>query len=289
MKHTAKCLPPWGKQQFRHDCWTPSPCPLPGREYAHPHSNPTVALLEPAHTPVAIFITPTLHCSSHTSWTCTHTSCYFYHTHITLQQSLCLNLHTHQLLLFLSHPHYTAAVALLEPAHKPPGGFSSLWSQKCQAVQTFWLAGEFSIAFPFSWLYFWRKKKVEKKLLLFSEHRHLYSGISLISWPFPCLLLWPTNISAHQLILYYINHTHTHPNSLLQPAHKPLQRSSFALLLHPSMCACVCVHAHSHRHAWVGVQETVTHVNAHPASKGFRVFAVEWKTTNNIPVFHQSV
>ena len=271
MKHTAKCLPPWGKQQFRHDCWTPSPCPLPGREYAHPHSNPTVALLEPARTPVAIFITPTLHCSSHTAWTCTHTSCcYFYHTHITLQQSLCLNLHTHQLLLFLSHPHYIATIALLEPAHTPVVVIFITPTLHCSS-HTSWTCTQTTRRFfvtlipkvPGSsnllacwWIFnsvsffltlFLKKKKVEKKLLLFSEHRHLYSGISLISWPFPCLLLWPTNISAHQLILYYINHTHTHPNSLLQPAHKPLQRSSFALLLHPSMCACVCVHAHSHR------------------------------------------
>ena len=45
-------------------------------------------------------------------------------------------------------------------------------------------------------------------------------------------------------ILYYINHTHPHPNSLLQPAHKPLKRSSFTLLLHPSMCVCACTYAH---------------------------------------------
>ena len=38
------------------------------------------------------------------------------HTHTPTQQSLFLNLHTHQL-LFLSHPHYIATVALLQPAH----------------------------------------------------------------------------------------------------------------------------------------------------------------------------
>ena len=85
---------------------------------SHPHYIAAVAPLEPARTPVAIFITPTLHCSSRSSWTCTHTSCYFYHTHITLQQSLLLNLHAHQL-LFWSHPHYIAADAPLEPARTP--------------------------------------------------------------------------------------------------------------------------------------------------------------------------
>ena len=50
---------------------------------SHPHYIATVALLQPAHTPVVvIFITPTLHCSSCSSWTCTQTTRLFFITTI---------------------------------------------------------------------------------------------------------------------------------------------------------------------------------------------------------------